>query len=330
MPPWSVVVLTISTERKQNHLAMKVLEKVAGYEVSLKQFKDDIGGNSKEDSERLVAEYYILRTVLASAPMMSSIHVLTLDQAWHQDQLDVAEHMFKKSVTSKQYFDPHTAQSLADTLYEMGKDFFSKKHYDMSVKWLERSYEVLNNQELDKLSMDASELRISIIQTSVKAHLSLKTPEGTARSQSLIELLHSEIGDKLVVLLLKLEMLSSLPTEAFDSNTYHDVLQRMVRTVVLNESNFRLVMFHVRKLNDDSPSLASQVLEEFLRLRLLDQEKNEWLEKVIITRLWIMVKQQENVDALQALDKLLSLLVANVTHPLRSAAAHAAHTVRSF
>lgn len=242
----------------------------------------------------------------------------------------MAEHMFKKSVTSKQYFDPHTAESLADTLYEMGKDFFDKKHYEMSVKWLERAYEVLNNQELDKLSMDASELRISIIQISVKAHVALKTPEATERSQSLIELLHNEVGDKLVVLLLKLEVLSSLPVETFDSNTYHNILQRMVRTVVLSESNFRLVMFHVRRLNDKSPSLASQVLEEFLRLRLLDQEKNEWIEKAIVTLLWIMVSQRENIDALQAVDKMLSSLAINIKNPLRPAAAHAAHTVSPF
>jgi hypothetical protein len=104
----------------------------------------------------------------------------------------------------------------------------------------------------------------------------------------------------------------------------------MIRTAVLNESNFRLVMFHVRRLNDKSPSLASQVLEEFLSLRLLDQEKDEWREKAIITQLWIMVSQRENVDALQALDKLLSSLVSNITHPLRPAAAHAAHIVRPF
>lgn len=62
-----MMALTISTERKQNPLAVKVLEKVGGYELSLKKPNCDIGEDGKEDSEKLVAEYYILRTVLVSA-----------------------------------------------------------------------------------------------------------------------------------------------------------------------------------------------------------------------------------------------------------------------
>jgi len=236
--------------------------------------------------------------------------------------------MFKKSLASEQYFDSRTAECLADVLFEMGKDLFGKKQYTMSVKWLERAYEVLHGQELDKLSMDASELRISIIQMTVKALLALDTPETTEKSKGLIELLESEVGDKLVVLLLKLEMLTSLTNASFDSKAYYDVLQRMVRTLSLIESNFRLIMFHIRKLNDKSPSLAAKSLEDFLNSRLLDQAKEEWIEKAIITYLWIMVSRREDVDVLQPLS--ISSLLSELTHPLRPAAAHAAHMVCLF
>jgi hypothetical protein len=237
--------------------------------------------------------------------------------------------MFKKSVNSLQYFDPYTAESLADVLYEMGKDLFSKQHFNMCVKWLQRAYEVLSSQELDKISMDARELRISIIQMSVKGLLALKTPEAGEKSRSLIGLLENEVGDKLIVLLLKLEMLSSLAGDNFDSDAYSDVLDRMIRTVPLNDGNFRLIMFHIKRLGDRSSNRACRVLEDFLKLRVLEQEKEEWLEKVIITRIWITVNQKDSADTLSTLINSLSSIVSEVPHPLRPAAAHAAHTVGS-
>jgi hypothetical protein len=238
--------------------------------------------------------------------------------------------MYKKSTASKQCFDPNTAESLADVLYEMGKDLFRKQQYALAVKWLERAYEVLNGQELDRLSMDAGELRISVIQTSVKALLGMKTSEMTSRARDLIQLLESDVGDKLIVMLLKLEMLSGSSCEVFDGDAYSNILQKMTRTMPLNSNNFRLIMFHIRKLNDKSPNLACRTIDEFLNLRILEGERPEWIEKAIITRLWITVSQRDSAESLVALDDLLSTISTKTQQPLGPAAAHAAHTVRLF
>lgn len=236
--------------------------------------------------------------------------------------------MYKKATSSKKDLDPYTAENMANVLYEMGKDLFHKQQHLLSVKWLERAYEVLTSQELDKLSMDANELRISIMQMFVKALLALNTPEMTERAQGIIRLLENEIGDKLIVLLLKLECLSSAPGELFDSNMYHSILKRMIRTVPLSESNFKLIMFHVKKLNERNSTLASSTLEDLLNLRLLEDGKEEWIEKTIITRLWILTSQHDSMDILHALHKTLSNMASNLKHPLRAAAAHAGHMVR--
>lgn len=256
--------------------------------------------------------------------------LLTLWQAWQKSQFAIAEHLFEQSMSSQHLFDPHTAESLADVLYEMGKDLLGRKEYRLASKWLERAYDALNQQELDKLSIDASELRVSIVQSLIKALLGSEGPEALERARSLVTLLEDELGDKLIVLLLKLELLCAPTPEPFDSSSYSDVLHRMTRTMFLNEGNFRLIMFHIRKLNDKSPSLACKALDEILTLRLLHAEelKDSWIGKTLVTRLYFTVNERDSPDALQLLHDLFEVIMTNITRPLTSDAALAAHTVR--
>ncbi|TAQ83981.1 hypothetical protein B7494_g7694 [Chlorociboria aeruginascens] len=298
-------------ENKQIPLALRVLEKLASYQVILQKPNDDYEPEQKQENGRLISEYYILRTATA----------------WRQDNLLVAEHMFDKSVSSKELFDPNTSESLADVLYEIGKDLLVKKQYEIAVKWLERAYELLINQELDRLSMNASELRMSIMEALVKSLLGLHRQEATERADGLVALLENDSGDKLVVSLLRLEILSATTNEFFDSNSYSDVLSKMVRSLILSESNLKLVIHHIRKLNDKSPSLACGVLDELLSLRVLHADKDEWIEKVLITRLWMTVGQRDGSDSIAAVEQVLSTIMANVQRPVSPAATLAAHTL---
>jgi hypothetical protein len=237
--------------------------------------------------------------------------------------------MFSKSMSSKQFFDAGTAESLADVLYEMGKDLLDKKQYAMAVKWLDRAYSVLVEQELDRLSMDASELRLSIMESLIKALLALQDQESTDKARSLVDLLENEVGDKLIVLLLRLELVSAATNESFDSNSYSDILQRMTRTVALTESNFKLIMYHIRKLTDQSPNLACKALDGLLKLRILQAERADWVEKVIITRLWIITNQRDVPETLVLLEEVLSTVSENLAQPFSPGATLAAQTVRS-
>ncbi|KUJ18222.1 SPO22-domain-containing protein [Mollisia scopiformis] len=300
-------------DRKQSDLAVKVLEKVAGYETLLKSPRPAAGQEDGESFNNLIAEYYVLRTALA----------------WHKGQFPIAETMYQKSISSQHLFDPQTAESLADVIYEMGKDQLAKKDYPLASKWLDRSYKFLNLQELDKLSIDANELRISIIESLIKALLGLQSPESYEQARNLVILLETELGDKLIVLLLKLDLLSAPTPEPFDSASYSDVLQRMTRTMYLNDSNFRLIMFHIRKLKDKSPSLACKALDDLLTLRLLKAEElqDSWIGKTIVTRLWTTVNQRDSPEALQSLYDLFETITANLTKPMASDATLAAHTL---
>lgn len=235
-------------------------------------------------------------------------------------------------MSAKQFFDPSTAESLADVLYEMGKDLLNKQQYAHAVKWLERAGEVMDSQELDRLSMDATELRTSILQSLTRALLGLKDASAAERARGLVDLLENQVGDKLVVLLLRLELLSAPTTDAglaFDSPSYHDILQRMTRTIVLNDGNFKLIMFHIRKLNDKSPNLACKALDDFLTLRIIQEDRDGWFEKALVTRIWITSNQRDSQDSLVQIEELFSTLIVNITKPASPAATLAAHTVCS-
>ncbi|TVY49609.1 hypothetical protein LOCC1_G000373 [Lachnellula occidentalis] len=299
-----------SLERKDTNLSVTVLEKVSHYEEALKLPQPNLPLDDVEDRERLCAEYFVLRTALA----------------WHQKKFDVAEVMYKSSRSSERVFNPYTAESLADVLYEMGKDLLESQQYTMAVKWLERAYEVLESQEFDRLSMNASELRISIIQSSVKALLGLQDDSSLEKARNLVDRLENETGDKLIVLLLKLELLSASTRETFDSNSYSDVLQRMTRIMCLSDTNFKLILFHILKLNDKSPSLACKTLEDLMRLRILKMDKEDWVEKVLVTRLWMSVTQRDSPEALSSLEEFFTMIASNVNQPIGATATAAAHT----
>jgi hypothetical protein len=60
--------------------------------------------------------------------------------------------------------DPECAEDLADVLYELGKGLCNKKQYELAAVWLERALDAIDDQELDRLSDNASELRLAIMQ----------------------------------------------------------------------------------------------------------------------------------------------------------------------
>jgi hypothetical protein len=77
--------------------------------------------------------------------------------------MDTAEHMFAKCKKLTDALTPDSAETLADLLFEMGKDSLTNQNYEVAIRWLERAYDILGEQDMEMLSPEASELRLSII-----------------------------------------------------------------------------------------------------------------------------------------------------------------------
>ncbi|KAI9826189.1 MAG: hypothetical protein M1819_007445 [Sarea resinae] len=248
--------------------------------------------------------------------------VLRLALAWRQNRLDLLEDMVSKNGPDFKDWDPSLAESLADLMFEIGKDLLKKKQFALAVKWLDRSFDVLMGQELERLSDQAGELRISILYSSVKALLGTQQEEGRARARHLVDLLEIDFGEKLVVLLLRMDIISTAPK--FDSSEYFGVLQRVIRVFEINPTNIRTVMHDIHKLKNHSPNLACKAVDELLETRLYSMDTEEWIERAFITRLWIIADIPESEDVLDQLSQVCDSLSMNLVKPLSASATHAA------
>ncbi|KAI5864321.1 meiosis protein SPO22/ZIP4 like-domain-containing protein [Durotheca rogersii] len=306
--------LAIKTSRSLNgelQFALLTLQKAAEYSGLLRNLQATLPKEESDVCTRLEAEYFTLRIALA----------------WKEDRLDVADHLYGKVNDLKRAIDPVSAENLVDSLFEIGRDLATKKDFSLATKWLERAYESVDSQALEQLSREAAELRLAVSQALVRTYLNTNTPEGFEKAENHICHLESEIGNKPVVLLLRLELLLSSPSESFDSEAYAGVLRRMVKSFDISESYFNLVLHHVRKLDGKSPSVACSVLDEFTTLRVLPSQHYTWVERVAVLRTQMATRRRDTHESIQGLAAMFDCLEANLETPLAAPAVLAVQTV---
>lgn len=239
--------------------------------------------------------------------------------------MDTAEHMFAKCQQLSRVLTPVLAENLADLLYEIGKGILKKRNYELAVRWLERAHDVLGEQDLEMLSSEAGELRLSIMQSLVQTHMKLKSPEAQKKAWHIMKLMETDYGDKMIILLLRIELLSA--AESFDAAEFYNALLRMMRSVVLNDTNFRTIMHHIHRLKDHSNVSACQILDDLIDVRLFREENQTWIEKAVITRIWISTGNALAENLLDQLTKLFDNVLQNSKTSLSAPATHAAQTL---
>jgi tetratricopeptide (TPR) repeat protein len=233
--------------------------------------------------------------------------------------------MYTKTGCLQKFLTPEYAERLADVLYEIGKSLSARGDFSIAVKWFERANTIINAQELEQLSREGLELRLAIMQAMVTALLGMGTPEGLEKAKHYVEFIEAEAGNKLVVSLLKLELLQKTPAEVFDSEAYAEVLRHIIRNFSFSESGFKVIMHHIRKLHDKCPGAGCGVLDDFI-VALSGAEKEKWMEKAVVTRMWMITNQRDTVETINAAKSVLGYL----TSPLSAEAAVAAQAVGSL
>ncbi|KAH9898758.1 meiosis protein SPO22/ZIP4 like-domain-containing protein [Xylariomycetidae sp. FL2044] len=280
--------------------ARLVLQKAAEYNGILQNLQETLPKEESIRCKRFEAEYLTLRIALA----------------WKEDRLDVAEHVFGKVAGLLEAQDPTSAENLADSLFEIGQDLLTKSQFALAAKWTDRAYQIINCQDLEQLSREAIELRLAISQALVQSHLKANSPEGFQKAENHVAYIEAEIGDKLVVLLLRLELLLHSPAEVFDGAGYAAVLRRMIRSLDVSDSNFKLMIHHIRKLDDKCPSLAFSVLDEFIVTCVLPAQRDDWIERSVILRVHMATSRRDGPDTIQGLITLLDSVEAQTPKPL--------------
>ena len=233
--------------------------------------------------------------------------------------------MLSKLTPSVNVLDPASAESLGDILFEIGKDQHAKKQYQEAVRWLEMADDVLVAQSLENLSGEACDLKTSIMHTLVRTLMNLSGEGNNERAWNIVTNMENEPGDQLVVLLLKLELLAA--DERSPLQNYSEVLERVIRTVHLTESNFKTIMHHVHKLKSRNADMTFHVLETLLLERLAVAEKSEWVEKALVTTIWIVTTSAGVTGGEESLERLFDSLHVKLDKPLGQTATHAGQMV---
>lgn len=250
-----------------------------------------------------------------------------IEQAWKEDRLDVPEHMLRKVGYPFANFGPGLAENVSDTFFDIGRSFLPKKEHQMAVKWLERAYEVIDAQEIEKLSRDGVDLRLTILHAYIQALVGTKTQENLKKAEACVSLVGTELGDNPAILLLRLELLQSVPDEEFDSLAYESVLHRMVKSFNFTDEHLKFMLHHARWLYDRSAMLGCSVMDDLIATKILPSGKGEWIEKALVLRVLMATSQSSVLENCVELADLLSKAKENLAEPIQPAAAAAAQSV---
>ncbi|KAK0704841.1 meiosis protein SPO22/ZIP4 like-domain-containing protein [Lasiosphaeris hirsuta] len=292
----------------ESELATPILTKAAEYKGVLQDLTPRLAQEDVDEANCLEVEYFIVRTALS----------------WKENRIDVAEHMYTKAERLRNFLTPDYAERLADILYKIGKSLSAKGDFAIAIKWLERADETVNRQSLESPSREGIELRLAILQALVSALLKTGATKDLERAKNYVDCIEAEVGNKLVVSLLRLELLQKTPAEVFDSDAYSIVLRHMIKDFNFTEPGFKLIIYHIRKLHDKSPGSGCTVLDDFI-LALSKAENDIWVEKAIVSRIWMTSNQRDTLATIDAVRSVLS----NLTKPLSAEAAIAAQVLES-
>lgn len=221
--------------------------------------------------------------------------------------------------------DPSLAESLADLFFEIGSDQWKKSLYTETVRWLEKAYDVLVAQSLEALSSDAGELQVSIMHLLVRALIKLPGEGNWSKAWNLVGQLEIDSGNRLAVLLLKLDLYAINPSAS--AQDYCGVLQRISRTVHLTDSNLKTTIHHVHNLRLRDTRMAHVTLETLLLERLIDAGEPVWMERTLVTMIWNCTTSTELTDGLDLLRSVLDTLFANTGRAIQPSATHASQIV---
>lgn len=205
-------------------------------------------------------------------------------QAWRQGRPDFAKLMLAKLTTASDGIDAHLTEELSDLLFEIGKDLLTKSQWVDASFWLEAAYDGLAAHGTETLSKDAEGLKVGIGHSMMRSLAHHECESVRRKACDIVEELSVHHGSKLMVLLLKLDLLANDPTPAVED--YRDMLLKVASSFHLTDSNISILLYHTHKLKAWDPAMAHAVLLKFLEDRLLGETHQSWFEKTFITIVW--------------------------------------------
>ena len=229
--------------------------------------------------------------------------------------------MLAKAALPKGALDSTSTENLADVLFEIGKDQLKHNSFEEAIYWLDKAYEELSNLGLESVNIDASDLKASTLHLKARALMHLKDESSRTKAWSIVRELDIDQSGRLAVSLLKLNLYATEPEPP--PHEYSDVLGRIVKSVHLNETNNKTILHHIHQLKSWAPPLAFNILQNYIFSRLLDAKEYAWLEKALVTAVWIVTTSAEMKEPITSLMQLFVEVDAGSAYSLSQPATQA-------
>ncbi|KEQ69702.1 SPO22-domain-containing protein [Aureobasidium namibiae CBS 147.97] len=253
--------------------------------------KDKQESEAQELIKELTADYYLLRATTS----------------WKQNKPDTVSYWLARVLLVPSRSDMlHLAEKKADLTYEVGKSALQKKQFATAVRWLEQSYQIFEDVDPEMLSSDFCDLRLVVMLDYARALVGAGDAISLDKASSLLVTLDQEHGFKAEVHLLRLDAIYA--QKPFEADQFCGVLNQIVRGAILSDGTFRSIMCQIQKLNLYNPERAGAKIQaamtdstpgphshlacqtsDLLLSRLLAQSPivQTWIEKIVVTRVWI-------------------------------------------
>lgn len=90
------------------------------------------------------------------------------------------------------------------------------------------------------------------------------------------------------------------------------------------------IMHHIHKIKESDNLTSCKLLDDLIHLRLFREDNDIWIEKTVITRIWISCSTAVSDVALEQLPGFLDSVAQNMKAPFSAQATHATQTVKNL
>lgn len=291
--------------------AVDAITRAAPCIALLPEMKAQLGPEQLEECRSLEVQNLCLRTALA----------------WKEGRLEVAEAMYTKTEPLREGLNPEAAEQLAEVLYEMGKDLAETAQHTSAVTWLRRTLNVLDSQNVEMMSREALNLKDATYQMLVTALLETGTEEDIVAAAKMVQKMAGDMGDKPIVLALRLEVFDKAPNSHFDGSAYAEAILGLEMLLPSSEVNAALIHQHISSLHRRNPVLGCRTMDQWL-LRQSQSDRPDGLGHGVRERIAMATQQKGVTQTIFDLLKVLDGLAANGAPPIEGAIAFHAQAVR--
>jgi hypothetical protein len=240
-----------------------------------------------------------------------------------QKNADVAEFALRQAIdaSTTASIDSTKLLSIAEVAFDLGTDYLRNGQLDKAIQWLSETQKLIASSEEDLFV----ELQVCTLENLTRAFLRRERDDDLQRAQILLEQAHEDFPVAPWLYALKLDFLA---VRNNDNEAFTETLYSMIRVVQLNDKVFNTIMHKIYDLHLRDLFAAMKALD-FLMPKTVNSSEVDWLERALVTRIWIATQASEDKSSLvlAELQECLASLERQLTRPLTSKGEHACLTV---